>query len=131
VAPSPSYILAPSEFLNDDFLRPKLIDDGSDDAGPLDLRGTDDWPGRITSNQQDLRENDLIACLPRATVDPNVVPFTNPELVATILDDRVHPSSSPREDQGVQVTTASHGPTLDRPHPSQLIQPGASVSQSI
>ena len=52
---------------------------------------------------------------PVATVDPHVVPFTNPELVAAILDDRVHPSTLPARTKGVQVTTVRQGPTSDRP----------------
>src|SRR5271166_2473896 len=92
VAPFPPHVLTPAELLNDDLFSAELVDDGRDHLGAVDHRSSECQTGRSPSDQQDRGKNDLVARFSRAVIDVQVIPFADPELVASVLKNRIHPS---------------------------------------
>ena len=92
---TPANIFAPAKLLDDDLLRPELIDDLGDHAGTVHCGSSDRGAAILLGDQQDLGKDQLVAGLAVTAVDPDSVPFTNPELMTAVLKNRVHPSKSP------------------------------------
>jgi hypothetical protein len=87
-----THVLAATELLNDDLLVLEFLDDRGDNPGTFDHGGADDRSGALACDQENLGEHDLAAGLSVAAVDNDGVALANPELVATVLKNRVHPS---------------------------------------
>jgi len=83
-----------AELLDYDLLCLELLDDLGDDPGPLDDRDADDRLA-VAGDQEHLGEDYFIAALAVATVNDDRLAFADPELVATVLKNRVHPSKAP------------------------------------
>jgi hypothetical protein len=92
VTVAPAHIFAAAELLNDDFLGPELIDDFPLHTGAFHRGSSNRRSAILLGDQEDLREDQLVAGLADPAINPDSVPFTNPELMTAVLDNCVHPS---------------------------------------
>jgi hypothetical protein len=119
VASFPSHILTSTELLNDDLLGAELVDDGRDHLGAGDHRSSECQTRRPPGDQQDRGKNDLVARVSRAVVDVDVIPFADPELVASVLKNRVHPSGLLRWTQAFIPGSGTSDPEHHLTHDSR------------
>jgi hypothetical protein len=84
-------IFAPAKLLDDDFFGSELVDDFADDLGSFDIGGTDCRGSPFCRDQQHSGKDELVAGLAWSTIDPNSVSLTDPELMAAVLKNCVHP----------------------------------------
>ena len=82
---------------------------------PFDDRGADRRTRVPARDQEDLREDDLVPGLPIAMVDVEVVAFADFELMATVFDNRIHPSKllgvcGPHDGRPRRTTRTWHDP---------------------
>src|SRR5262249_6590793 len=96
--PTP-HVLAAPKFLDDDLLGLELVDNLADDPGPFDHRGADRRAALSAAQEEHLGEDEFIPGLSIAPIDLNAIAFANPELMAPVLDNGVHPSFTPATDR--------------------------------
>jgi hypothetical protein len=91
-----TYVLAPSEFLDDKLLGAKLVDDFTGHLSTRQGRNTDFCGTVLGGHQQDLGKHEFVTRFTVTAIDPYPITFTNAELMTAFFNDRVHPSKTPR-----------------------------------
>lgn len=89
-------VLAPAELLDNDLLGAELVDDFTGNLGTFDGRQTDFRRAVFQGDEQNGGKDEFVAGFTLAAIDPDPVTFTDAELMAAFLDDRVHPSKTPQ-----------------------------------
>jgi len=88
-------IFASPELLNDDFLRLELVDDLPDDLRPVERWIADQRTAALARQKQNPGKDKLVARLSITAINPDAVAFADAKLMATILDNCVHPLGLP------------------------------------
>ncbi len=99
VAVTTTHILPPPELLDDDLLGLELIDDLGDHLGAFDHGLADGCIAIAARDQENLGEDQLVTGLALAPIDPDAIALADPELMASVFDNGIHPSNHSWEDQ--------------------------------
>jgi len=85
-----TYVLTPSELLDNDLLGPELVENFAGHASAIHSWMPDRRGPVLSTDQQNFRKDEFVTKLAVAAVDTDPVTLTNAELMTAFFDNRIH-----------------------------------------